>query len=232
MSYSLFDQLNPMKYIFVLVIVFSYLTAIAGVLLFRDNDPFHFGYLNRASLSIYRIETLTGWEKVMYVNAFGCTKYPSQDRIDNEPSCPNPYAYGWVAVLFFGVVVLIGGVLLPTLMVALITACTDVATRAVRTELETLKAMREETAKHPEFYTASRVKLMAELFKYVDTDGSGALSFSEVYPLMAVVDDVFMRKPEVASHLFLVVDVDSSGYVEIDEFMHLFRNVNQVIAKV
>jgi hypothetical protein len=203
------------------------LTAIAGVLLFRGNDPFHFGSLGRAMLTIYRVETLTRWEEVLRVNVLGCAKYPSADG-----HCPAPEAHGWAAALFFAAVVVLGGVLLPTLLVALVTACTDAATRAVRTELETLKSMRDEIARHPDFYSASRVKLMVELFEYVDSDASGALSFAEVFPLMAVVDDVFWRKPEVAAQLFLVVDADSSGVVEIGEFMHLFRNVNQVVTKV
>jgi hypothetical protein len=50
---------------------------------------------------------------------------------------------------------------------------------------------------------------------------------------MQLIDDTFHTNTfhtniEVARQLFLVVDTDLSGFIEISEFMHLFRNINQV----
>ena len=46
--------MNPMKYVVLLLIVFNFLFAISGIELFKENDPFHFGSLQAASLTIYR----------------------------------------------------------------------------------------------------------------------------------------------------------------------------------
>ncbi len=145
--------------------------------------------------------------------------------------CEHPYAYGWAAAVYFLFVTIVGGLLLPTLLVALITACTDEASKMVERELRTLKAVRAETNRYPDFYSNQRVHHIKELFQYIDRDDDGSLTLSEVQPLMGIVDEVFINKPSAASQFFLVIDSDASGYCELAEFMHLFRNLHGVVRK-
>ena len=51
---------------------------------FKENDPFHFGNLLKASLSVWRIETGDGWEQIMRINAYGCMYYPLGYPMLNE----------------------------------------------------------------------------------------------------------------------------------------------------
>ena len=52
--------------VFVLVALFVFLFAILGMSLFAENDPFHFGKLHYAMLSLFRICTFEDWTDVMY----------------------------------------------------------------------------------------------------------------------------------------------------------------------
>ena len=82
--------------------------------------------------------------------------------------------------MYFVVITALGGLLMPTMLVALITACTGIATATVRREMSMLASMREEAVKFPDFYTLSRMRLLQELFDYLDADRSGTLGFEEV----------------------------------------------------
>ena len=44
-----------MKYVLLIVAVFNYLMAILGAVTFGKNDPFHFGSLGRALISVYKV---------------------------------------------------------------------------------------------------------------------------------------------------------------------------------
>jgi hypothetical protein len=46
------------------VLVF-YVFAIVAMIMFRDNDPWHFGSLHVAMLTLFRISTLEDWTDVM-----------------------------------------------------------------------------------------------------------------------------------------------------------------------
>ena len=172
-------------------------------------------------MTIYRIETLQNWERIMYINStskitfipshcqylltvifiqslvFGCDKYSydgygyavvgmihdvnnihqyggvpnfiKSPPIENRPGinfmgCNEPYAWGWVAAIFFVFVTVLGGLLFPTLLVALITACTDEASRTVSRELKTMRAVRNEINKYPEFYSMIQMRRIKSCF--------------------------------------------------------------------
>ena len=52
-----------------------YLFAILGVFLFGENDPWHYGRLHRAMLTLFRLSTFEDWTDVMYVNILGCNNW-------------------------------------------------------------------------------------------------------------------------------------------------------------
>ena len=47
----------------------------AGIYLFGANDPWHFGDLATAMLTLFRCATLEDWTDVMYINIYGCHRY-------------------------------------------------------------------------------------------------------------------------------------------------------------
>jgi hypothetical protein len=64
--------LSAVSYIILLMLLIFYLFAVMGVSSFRDNDPFHFGSLGVAMLSLFRAATLEDWGDIMFINWFGC----------------------------------------------------------------------------------------------------------------------------------------------------------------
>ena len=42
-----------------------YLFAVLGVVLFGTNDPWHYGSLHRAMLTLFRVSTFEDWTDVM-----------------------------------------------------------------------------------------------------------------------------------------------------------------------
>ena len=69
---GLANGLNSVQYILVLMLLIFYLFAVLGVGSFQKNDPFHFGSLGQAMLTLFRCATLEDWSDVMYINFYGC----------------------------------------------------------------------------------------------------------------------------------------------------------------
>jgi hypothetical protein len=61
-----------------------YLFAVLGVSMFRANDPWHFGKLDRAMLTLFRVATYEDWTDVMYINILGCENW-NYNGDDNLP---------------------------------------------------------------------------------------------------------------------------------------------------
>ena len=55
-------------YIGVILFIFFYVYSVLGHILFSDNDPWHFGQLHTAILSLFRCATLEDWTDIMYIN--------------------------------------------------------------------------------------------------------------------------------------------------------------------
>jgi len=64
-------------YIAMLLFLVFYIFAIAGMLAFRRNDPFHFRSIPVSLLSLFRACTMEDWTDIMYINMYGCKKYNS-----------------------------------------------------------------------------------------------------------------------------------------------------------
>ena len=81
----------------VLVLV-VYVFAVIGMLLFRVNDPGHFGNLAQAVAAVWAVCTIDGWDAIMYTNMYGCDRYGYPF---NDVECANPRAFGWIAAFYF-----------------------------------------------------------------------------------------------------------------------------------
>ena len=64
---GLLGGLSSIGYIVVLLFLIFYLFAIAGIMFFRENDPWHFGNVGLALLTLFRMSTLEDWTDVMCV---------------------------------------------------------------------------------------------------------------------------------------------------------------------
>ena len=64
--------LSSVTYILILMLLIFYLFAVMGVGSFQKNDPFHFGSLGVAMLTLFRCSTLEDWSDIMFINMWGC----------------------------------------------------------------------------------------------------------------------------------------------------------------
>ena len=69
---GLVGGMKSIAYIMLLLFLVFYLYAIAGIMAFRDNDPWHYGDLFTALLTLFRASTLEDWTDIMYINYYGC----------------------------------------------------------------------------------------------------------------------------------------------------------------
>jgi len=72
---SLIAAMESIGFIALILAVTFYMFAILGLLLFSENDPFHFGVLHRAMLTLFRMCTFEDWTDVLYTNMYGCGEW-------------------------------------------------------------------------------------------------------------------------------------------------------------
>jgi voltage-gated sodium channel len=108
---GLIGGLKSIVYIVILLLITFYLFAIAGIIFFRDNDPWHFKSVEIAMLTLLRVATLDDWGNILYINYFGCEDYPA-DYYTNDPEeglnklgsltyCGNSQAKPIVSTIYF-----------------------------------------------------------------------------------------------------------------------------------
>jgi len=58
-----------------LLLLMMYIYAVAGVIYFGENDPWHFGTIGIAMVTLTRVVILDAWTQVFYINYYGCKYY-------------------------------------------------------------------------------------------------------------------------------------------------------------
>lgn len=111
---ALLKSLPSMGYVVILMAMHFYIYAVIGVTFFRDNDPWHFGSLGDALLTLFRVSTLEDWTDVMYINVHGSDVYAI---LGATGPAPNPQAFGIWAVLYFVSFVVLGALVIINLLV-------------------------------------------------------------------------------------------------------------------
>jgi hypothetical protein len=73
------------------MVLTSYIFGIIGTTVLGRNDPFHFGDLPKAMLSLFRVSTLEDWTDIMYYNMYGCEGWGfyQADSAHNSTAAPD-----------------------------------------------------------------------------------------------------------------------------------------------
>ncbi|MCC7508371.1 MAG: ion transporter [Planctomycetes bacterium] len=79
---ALLKSIPSMGYVVVLLGLHFYIFAAAAVFFFGANDPWHFGDLQRALLSLFRGVTLEDWTDLMYIQMYGSDHYGYNPEMD------------------------------------------------------------------------------------------------------------------------------------------------------
>ncbi|QDU71710.1 ion transporter [Mucisphaera calidilacus] len=132
---ALLRSVPSMVYVGVLLVILFYIYAVMGVFAFRENDPVHFGNLQLALLSLFRIVTLEDWTDIMYIQMYGSDVF----AIDNPAAQPEqPSAQPMLAVVYFVSFVLFGTMIMLNLFIGVII-----------TSMEEAQAEAEARKEHP-----------------------------------------------------------------------------------
>ena len=124
--------LKSITYIAVFLLLVFYVFAIFGVILFRDNDPFHFRTVPVSLLTLFQCCTLENWSEILYINVYGCREYPSifffsESDMDSETwadlddmyKCTDSYAQPVVASVYMLSYVIIASFIMLSLFVGI-----------------------------------------------------------------------------------------------------------------
>ena len=126
---TLLRSASAVGYIAGFMLLIAYIFGVIGVTIFKHNDPFHFGTLDRALVSLFRIVTLEDWTDIMYFNAYGCEGWGDYNRViahngttvvaEIMPPCQHE-AFSFMGVMYFLVYILISSFLVLNLFIGVI----------------------------------------------------------------------------------------------------------------
>ncbi|MEZ4387141.1 MAG: ion transporter [Candidatus Krumholzibacteriia bacterium] len=114
---ALLKSVPSMGYVGLLLLLLFYIYGVLGVALFRGNDPVHFGSLQLALLTLFRVVTLEDWTDVMYIQMFGSDVF----AIDNPMAAATaPHAQPLLGAAYFVSFVLLGTMIMLNLFIGVI----------------------------------------------------------------------------------------------------------------
>ena len=134
---GLMAGVSAVSSIMLLMLLIIFLFGIVAVLYFGDNDPAHFGKLERAMLSLFQCATLSGWGEVYQVAAFGCDRFDmglyleahegkvfrTSYGVFHNFDCSRPRAQPIAALFFFFVFTVLTAMVVLSLFISVITMC-------------------------------------------------------------------------------------------------------------
>ena len=142
---SLILAFSNVIYVMLMILIINFVFAVIAMLLFAKNDPQHFGRMSSALISIWMVETFDAWENLLKINMYGCVEY---GYYDNNPSperdgmgypttkwaCDSSRGLGWIAALYFVFVAVLGGLILPTVLIGVISVAFEESTHRIKEE--------------------------------------------------------------------------------------------------
>lgn len=220
---ALMMGLSSIGFIGIILLLVFYMCAILGMMLFQENDPWHFGSLQVAMLTLFRASTLEDWTDLMYINMYSCSVYGYSGWM--EPLCIKPYPLNggtyWIAGLFFIFFTLIGALVLLTLFIGVVTTSMDEAQEEQNREKEIQDNIKE--IQTNEGLTDEEVETFLKVFDMLDLDGGGTIEEEELrVGLQSVGKDPTDAEMQQMMH---DVDEDDSGEIDPAEFLQFMVNM-------
>ena len=180
----------------------------------------------RASLStVWMCETLDSWESVMYINMYGCDQfgYTSLQGVELlRFSCRTPNAMGWASAFYFTLLVVFGGIVLPTVLIGLVSVVYEKTTTRVQEEalvdLQCSEVLKKAKGWYPQVDLSRAVIELRELFDMLDYTAGGELDYDEARPFLVHMIDLYLSTTvsEQQADLMFSAVLDVSGDKEIN----------------
>jgi len=115
---ALLKSIPSIGYVGVLLALLFYVFAVLGVSLFGQNDPFRFGDLQSALLTLFQIATMENWVELMHTQMYGCHLFGYGEEIKHL--CTAPRATPVEAVAFFVSFIVLGTMIILNLFIGVI----------------------------------------------------------------------------------------------------------------
>ena len=208
---SLVQSIIPFAYVLLLMFVIYYFFAIAGMILFKEADPFHWGSYGSAINTLIQIMTYDSWSWIMRIAMVGCahigynTGFPKYDSLCAKAGAG--VGMGWWAVFhFFSVMVTCAMILLSLLVGVILSTLEMYREELLERRLILLKA----APVYEQFkFSPSQVRDLERLFTMLDQGENGSLSFNDVTELFVVLG----LQEEEQFEWYMKVDEDGSGQI-------------------
>jgi voltage-gated sodium channel len=113
---ALLKAIPSMGYVSLLLFLVFYIYGVAAVFLFGKNDPFRFGDLPTALVTLFQVATAEEWVQTLNIQRYGCHVLGYEGR---EAVC-TPTAYPILAPLFFISFILVGTMVILNLFIGVI----------------------------------------------------------------------------------------------------------------
>lgn len=167
--------LTSTLYTWLLMTVTFLVYAAAGVIFFKENDPYHFGDISMAMWTYFEMSTLDNWKDVLNINYFGCEEYSADYYVNGTadeiiktefgslylPICWKPEASPISATLLFVSFVLICAFILVSLTVAFVTT-------GINTRLHELQKEEDKEELRKEMGIKKKIKIPRRRLKKSD----------------------------------------------------------------
>ena len=132
---ALLKSIPSVLHVSVLLALFFYVYAVAGVFLFGANDPWHFANLETAILTLFRTVTLEDWTDLMYIQMYGCAAYPFPET-PGGPVCDASSGNWWLGLAYFVSIVLLGAMIILNLFIGVAINSMEAAQTEAQDEAE------------------------------------------------------------------------------------------------
>lgn len=172
---ALVSGLGSIGYIGVIMVIFFYVWAILGMMLFKKNDPWHFGTLHDAMISLFRGTTGDDWTDIMYINMFGCEKYGYGGI---ESLCEDPSPNEFMGFFYMFVLIIIGSFVLLPLFIGVVVSGMEEAVDEQKMEQAGMRRLKRFQKRFPDC-DKERISLYQAVFDIVDIDGGGSIDVEE-----------------------------------------------------
>jgi len=210
---ALMKGMSSIGFVGLILIIFFYFFGVLGMMFFKDNDPWHFNSLHMTMISLFQCATLDDWTPILYINMFGCHLY----GYDDDWGCDPELAMGqpWLATIYFVFFTLVGGLVLLTLFIGVVSMGMDEAEKEQKEESKV--NTRVEKIALVEGLGDDEVALYREVFRVIDFTQSSKIGKDELNFGMKVAN--MKLDEEEFSSLFAKVDKDKSAAIDFAEFL-------------
>lgn len=184
---ALINGLSSIGYIGVILFLVFYIFAILGIILFQDNDPWHFGNLHLALVSLFRTATLDNVTATMFSSMYGCDIGGLADVYGEYPEqCTNPKNLPILTCAFYVIFVIIAAQVLLTLFIGVISTSMDEAREHKNQEILVDAGVRKYASQRG--ISDEQIEAFQKVFELLDLDGEGFISEAELKLGLQAID--------------------------------------------